>query len=300
MITEKQRIAREKGIGSSDIGTILGINPWSTAYDLWLRRTKQVPDIKGNEAMDLGSALEVPILALASKRLDAKIVRPRSVFVGAHKYMRANLDGMIGSTARGSPIVEAKTTGMSSAWGDEGSSDVPEYVKAQVMYQMMCSSSQTAHIACLVGDRGFKLKMFRVEYDSDYAQHILDAVVRFWSCCQTMTAPTGTASLDVLKQIKRNEDAVAEVPVIFFKEEERLKIIADTAQKEADEARARLVVALGTAKRGAGGAYSITMSEVRSERFNAKLFQTEYPDIASKFVTESSHTRISIKKAEPK
>lgn len=42
------------------------------------------------------------------------------------------------------------------------------------------------------------------------------------------------------------------------------------------------------------------MSEVRSERFNAKLFQTEYPDIASKFVTESSHTRISIKKAEPK
>ena len=115
-----------------------------------------------------------------------------------------------------------------------------------------------------------------------------------------MTAPTGTASLDVLKQIKRNEDAVAEVPVIFFKEEERLKIIADTAQKEADEARARLVVALGTAKRGAGGSYSIIMSEVRSERFNAKLFQTEYPDIALKFVTESSHTRISIKKAEPK
>lgn len=296
MITDKQRIAREKGIGSSDIGTILGINPWSTAYDLWLRRTKQVPDIKVNEAMDMGSVLEIPILAMASKKLGVKVVRPRSVFVGSHKFMRANIDGMVGSTARGNPIVEAKTTGMSSGWGEDGSSDVPEYVKAQVMYQMMCASSQTAHIACLVGDHGIKLRMFRVEYDHDYAQHILDSVERFWENCVKVIPPSGTASLDVLKQITRDVDAVAVVPVDLFEEDDRLKQLADVAQKVADEARARLVTALGTAKRGKGGAYSITMSEVRSERFNGKLFQSEFPDIASRFVTESSHTRISVKK----
>ena len=35
---------RSKGIGGSEIGTIMGFNPWESAFALWAKRTGQIPD----------------------------------------------------------------------------------------------------------------------------------------------------------------------------------------------------------------------------------------------------------------
>lgn len=298
MITDKQRLDRQKGIGSSDVPTILGLNPWSTAYDLWLRKTDQIPQVVENEAMEIGSALELPILKIASKRLKVKIVRPSSVFV-ANKIMRANIDGMFLVAQRGSPIVEVKTTGMSSLWGDEGSSDVPETVKAQVMYQMLCSDSRVAHIACLFADRGLRLKIYTVHYDQEYANHIIDRVNSFWSNCVSKTPPEATATLDCLRQIKRTESEVS-IEQSLFEEDERLQAIAKQAESDAETARSRLVVALGSASRGVGGEYRITVSSVETRRLDSKSLRSQRPEIYSQYEASSTYAKIIVKKNERK
>ena len=54
---------RTKGVGGSDMGTILGLNPYSTPYDLWLEKTgrQQPEDISGKWAIVKGNALEVEL-----------------------------------------------------------------------------------------------------------------------------------------------------------------------------------------------------------------------------------------------
>lgn len=49
---------RAKGIGSSEVGTILGVNPYETPYELWLRKTGQAPPKQTTDQMELGHILE--------------------------------------------------------------------------------------------------------------------------------------------------------------------------------------------------------------------------------------------------
>jgi putative phage-type endonuclease len=49
---------REGGIGSSEIATIVGLNPWETPYQLWRRKVGIDPPKEQNFAMKAGHYLE--------------------------------------------------------------------------------------------------------------------------------------------------------------------------------------------------------------------------------------------------
>jgi putative phage-type endonuclease len=296
MITEKQEGERMKGIGSSDVPTILGLNSWATPHDLWLVKTGQADGPEENDAMRIGTVLEAGVLQLAGERLGAKIVKATSTFVGCDLFMRANVDGMIGVAKRGSPIVEAKTTGRTEGWGDEGTDEVPEAVKAQVMFQMMCASSDVAHVACLQGDYGLRLKMYRVPFCEDYAGYIHERVRDFWlNHVERRVPPAGLPSLEVLKRVRRDADAPAvQIDPVFFTEDARCQRLLKEAEATADAARAALMVALGTATAGEGGGYRIKVSKVETSRFDAKAFAEANPEDAAKWTIRSAHNRTTV------
>lgn len=295
MITAKQGTDRTKGIGSSDVPTILGLSPWSTPYDLWLMKTGQVPGVQENEAMRMGSMLEPAVLSLAAHRLGARVVKPTSTYIGAEPFMRANIDGMVGIAKRGSDIVEAKTTGRPDGWGEEGTDQVPEMVKAQVMFQMACASSGVAHVACLMGDYGLRLKMYRVAFCSDYAGYIDERIRAFWDCVQTRTAPEGTASLEVLKRIQRTDDAPAvAIDPSLFQADADAHAVLKVATEFAESRRAALLMALGQARKGEGGGYAVRVSSVETSRFDAKSFADANPEEVSKWMIASGYNRVTV------
>jgi putative phage-type endonuclease len=295
MITAKQETDRTKGIGSSDVPTILGLSPWSTAYDLWLMKTGQVPGVQENEAMRMGSMLEPAVLSLAAHRLGVRVVKPTSTYIGAEPFMRANIDGMVGIAKRGSDIVEAKTTGRPDGWGEEGTDQVPEMVKAQVMFQMACASSGVAHVACLMGDYGLRLKMYRVSFCSDYAGYIDERIRAFWDCVQTRTAPEGSASLEMLKRVRRDVDAPAvEIDPELFRADIEARKLASYAEEQAGIARAKLLTALGNSMKGEGGGYAVRVSSVETSRFDAKAFADANPEEVSKWMVASGYNRVTV------
>ena len=49
---------RKLGIGSSEVGTILGVNPYETPYQLWRRKLGIDPPVQENDAMRWGHYLE--------------------------------------------------------------------------------------------------------------------------------------------------------------------------------------------------------------------------------------------------
>ena len=55
---------RQRGIGSSEVGSILGVNPYETPYMYWCRKLGLVERPAENAAMKLGHLLEGAVATL--------------------------------------------------------------------------------------------------------------------------------------------------------------------------------------------------------------------------------------------
>ena len=296
MITDKQREDRMKGIGSSEVSTLLGLNRWQTPHDLWLMKTGRAPGVETNEAMRIGQVLEPTLLQFAGERLNRKVVRPSVTFVGARPFMRSNIDGMIGAAQRGADIVEVKTTGVTDGWGREGTDEVPDAVKVQVMWQMCCASSTLAHVACLMGSFGLTFKLFRVEWDASMGEYLIERVSQWWQRHVIEdTPPPGPASIDTLKSVTRTDQEIT-LPVELFEREAHAKQTLAAAEAAYEKAKAELVTAMGTARRATNGAYSVTVTDVATDRFDRKAFEAEHADLASRYIVPAGYKRIDIRK----
>ena len=69
--------AREHRIGASETAAILGLSPWTTAYDVWLRLTGRLSegDITGDQ-LEIGRMMEAPLLDWGLAK-GVKIIRIR-------------------------------------------------------------------------------------------------------------------------------------------------------------------------------------------------------------------------------
>jgi putative phage-type endonuclease len=298
MITDKQKDERAKGIGSSEVATILGTNRWQSPFDLWAIKTGRAPAPSTNDAMRLGQVLEPTLLQLAGERMGVRVVRPSTTFVGHKPFFRANIDGMIGEARRGSDIVEVKTTGVTEGWGKEGTDEVPNAVVCQVMYQMACSSSHLAHIACLSGSFGLSFKLYRVEWQPDLAEYILDRVNAWWmKHIVGDEPPADIGSIDTLKSMQRTDEvANMDAHLELFRREETLKQQLDQVEREYERAKAALVQALGSSRKGVAGPYSVAVTEVSGDRFDRKSFEAENAELASRYIVPAGYKRIDIRK----
>jgi len=295
MITMKQREDRAKGIGSSDAPVILGVDPFRTPYDLWLQKTGRVPPTEENDAMRLGSVLEPVLLQLAGERLAKRVVRPSSVFVGCFPHFRANIDGMVGEAKRGADIVEVKTTSSTDGWGAEGTDEVPDRVRVQVTYQMACASSDLAHVACLSGAFGLAFRLYRVEWDAQLGEYVMDKVNTWWrKHIIDDEPPAQSGSIDILKQRTREQRTV-ELPQSLFDAELRARAALELAEKQHASAKAALVTALGDAARGVSGPHTVSITEVTTDRFDRKAFEAENAELASRYIVPSGYKRIDIR-----
>lgn len=164
---------RRLGVTSTDIPAILGISPWSSEGDV--ARDKQGETIEHDEATQrrfrLGHALEVVVRAeevvehgIALRRVHRFIVHKTD------PILRTSLDfERVGERT----IVEAKSTA-SRDW-DNG---LPEYVEAQVRWQMGVAGYPRAHVAAL--RYGRELVCHDVEHDEDTFAGLVTIAHDFW------------------------------------------------------------------------------------------------------------------------
>lgn len=210
-ITEQQRQERKNHIGSSDVATVLGINPNRSARDLWIEKTGRAGKQKATPAMEAGNFLESGVIDYAEQILDQTIIR-NVTKAKEGTPLRVNIDGVVGATLE---PVEAKTSGIlwrtKDWWGDEGTNQVPDTVIAQCHAHMICTGKEICHVPALISGRGFL--MFRVDYNAELAEEILEQVGHFWDKCVLADTPPEDShgSLQVLRIMKRVPKLVAEL-----------------------------------------------------------------------------------------
>lgn len=168
---------RSTGIGASEAGAVVGVSPYETALAVYLRKVGAGEPIVESEAMAWGTRLEPAIAEEYSRRTGFSFTAAQ-VCVGSptHFFMLATLD-RVRSDGR---VVELKTVGHRSAaqWGEAGTDEIPAHYLVQVTHQMICTGTEVADVAALIG--GQELRIYTVPRDDDIADRIISLEAEFW------------------------------------------------------------------------------------------------------------------------
>lgn len=176
---------RSHGIGSSEIGTILGLNRYETPYQLWLRKTGQIPPQEENEAMLMGHILEDAVAQRWAVATGNTIIKESAkewiYYHPEHQYFRASPDriywedGCKHSEAN-KCILECKTTRLPV---DED--NIPQTWFCQVQWLMFCTGYRKASLAWLRLDKYGEFGYKDITFNEEFCNEVLaPAAESFW------------------------------------------------------------------------------------------------------------------------
>lgn len=161
--------ARKGSIGGSEIGTIMGLNPWESAYTLWAKKLELIPNsFQENWAIRLGKAFEEPILKLfGQQHPELELYRAGSFISKEFEFMHANPDAMAYNKETGEWIViEVKTARYN--WDA-----LPAHYACQVQHYMHVMGVCKAIVVAVAGMDWFEYEVEADEFiqltQADYA-----------------------------------------------------------------------------------------------------------------------------------
>ena len=192
---------RKGGIGSSDAGAAVGLNPYQSQLELWMVKTGRdgnLPKIDPNDEtspMYWGTLLEPIVAAHYTRRTGHRVRKINAVLQHPDiPWMLANIDREVMGVAD-VQILECKTAGEfgTRLWRD----GVPEYVQLQVQHQLAVTNKAAADVCVLVC--GQEIRIYRIERDDALIARLIELEHQFWRYVETDTPPPadGSDSADV-------------------------------------------------------------------------------------------------------
>lgn len=149
---------RTQFIGASEIAAVMGLSPYATPVDVWLRKTGQDLPFEDTPATILGHVLEHHLLAYA-----CKVLGLTNEFSAQQPFKEGNVAAHIDYFSPENGIIECKTTSywLKKDWGDELTDNVPSQVQVQVQAQMHLSGAKVAYVPVLLfRDDGVRQGMY--------------------------------------------------------------------------------------------------------------------------------------------
>ena len=291
---------RKKGIGGSDVSSLLGINPWKSELELWLEKTGQSTDLPvDNEAMEWGRIME-PVIRRHFEEVTGKtVVEVHAIMQHPkHKFMIADVDGVTEDDNGDPAILEIKTA--SEYKRSEWSEGIPAYYQTQVQHYLAVTGLCKAFVAVLVGGNSFSV--FEVDADKDVQKMLIKAESEFWDLVKTGTRPNvdGTdASRELLdKTYQGGIKDVLELPEeaggcieAYLKACE----LEDKAKAMKQDAANKLKDMMGDHEKAVIGNHSISWSTVTSERLDSKMLKEQEPDVYAKYIKTGTSRRFAVK-----
>jgi putative phage-type endonuclease len=303
MITARQKQLRNMGVGASECAAVLGLDPYRSAYDLYIFKSElheESGERPESEAQAIGNLIEPTTAALAEQRLGCRLVKPTSTYKAANGVMFANLDRQVEKSVRGADNCELKSTGLTEGWGEEGTDQIPERTLIQVTAQMVCSDARVSHVARLLGRWGFSFSMYRVEFNPRLAEVIEEGVLEFWKCVEGGYAPKHSVpSLDVISHVRRTPGKVVDISPEVVANYRRAVATRKEAEVIEDESKAVLLAALGDAEVGQAGNVRASFRTIETTRFDATAFKAAHPEMHAQFVKSSGYRKLDVREVKP-
>lgn len=173
---------RKYGIGSSEVATILGLNPWETPLQLWRRKKGIDPPKPENFAMRAGHYLEDAVSRFYSDETGKNIIKASAgdwlIVNKDRQFLRVSPDRMYWIPGRpksyyNKGIVECKTTQM-----EVDRDNLPQHWFCQLQYQLGVAELEQGALAWLTMGRDFGYRDFT--FDKEFYQWMVEEVEKFW------------------------------------------------------------------------------------------------------------------------
>lgn len=174
-LTEEQIALRKTGIGSSDIAAVCGVSPYQSPHNVYMAKLG-LEDFAGNEATEIGNALETAIAKMWSERTGRAIWKNDTTEQGREPWMLATPDFGVNDAEE---WLEVKNAGfrVMYQWGT-GDDGVPLAYLAQTQWQMHVTGRTVCHLVALLG--GCEVRTYTLRYDAELAASLERKARKFW------------------------------------------------------------------------------------------------------------------------
>ena len=199
---------RMRGIGGSDSGSVLGLNPWCSNIQLWRYKTGQEvpPDISDKPAVIFGKKAEENIRELFKLDYPDYTVDYHAYWLYVHDrytWQFATLDGELTDETGRRGILEIKTTTIQNkAQWDEWENGIPQRYYAQILHQLSATGWDFAILRAYIrwykdGEFRAAVRDYRIERADvlDDIAYLREQEMRFIECVNTGKPPAAIITM---------------------------------------------------------------------------------------------------------
>jgi putative phage-type endonuclease len=293
---------RQKGIGGSDVGAIMGVSRWKSLLEVYVEKTEEIKEVKEfRELFYWGNTLEEVVAREFSIRTGKKVRKDnRQLIHKTHEFMIGNIDRkIVGENA----ILECTTVNAFKTKEWDGDEIPPEYI-LQCQHYMEVMGADTCYIAALIGGQRFVYK--EIKRDEELISMIVKAEKDFWlNHVQKRIPPKldgSEAASKYLSKTFKNIDKSLEVNLkAEYKDEINEYLNIKNQMKILDEAlkviENNLKNELGNAEKGIIEKFQVLWKGITSKRIDSKVLKEKYPEIYKEVCKQSISRRFEIKES---
>ncbi len=298
-------VERQKGIGSSDAGTLMGVSPFSTPLKLWRLRLGIDPPIEETDAMRNGHYFESStaqyFAAATNSFVDPDTADDWLAVSNEKPYLRVSPDRLFWNEGvehkpENALILELKST--SKLVDPE---NLPPYWFCQVQYQMGVMGVPMAAIAWISAYPNLHFGHQWVPFNPNFYKMLVDKIDHFWNeniIKGVEPEPMTEQDADILWPKVNNANAVTateedKLLVEEYKElSERIKESEEELSKIAMQIKEKIQDNDSLVYQNTDGTRHtlVTYRHNRKNIFDADRFRKEKPDMFKKY----SHSVLDI------
>ena len=279
--------ARRRGLGGSDVAAILGLDPYRSAFEVYLDKLGLKAEEPDNEAMRQGRDLEAYVASRFEEATGKKVRRKNAILQHPHiPWMLGNVDRLVVGENAG---LECKTTSVLNK-SRFAQGEFPANYYVQCVHYMAVTGADRWYLAVLVLNKSFHV--FTIERDENEIAALIEAERRFWEdhiLKQVPPAPDGSDSASELIRSMFPE-ARSAAPVALFGHEERIKtyLELDAAiaelERRRDGIKQELQLALGEAELGRTQGFIVEWKNQARQALDTSRLKTEQPAIYQQYL----------------
>jgi putative phage-type endonuclease len=271
---------RQKSIGGSDAGAIIGLNPWCSPFTVWADKMGKLPPKEDSEAMRLGRDLEDYVAKRFTEQTGKKVRRENNIIINPrYPFAHANVDRLVIGEDAG---LECKTTSSLNLKKFKNG-EYPAQYYVQCVHYMMVTGCKKWYVAVLVLGIGFYV--FEIERDEGEIAALAESEEAFWEYVSTKTPPPTDGEKSTSESITAIYPESNGDTVNLMAYENDLKqymtyssLIKDV-EKQRDEVANRIKAFMGESGKGESNHYKVSWTSSRRSSFDSKRFASDHADM---------------------
>lgn len=303
---------RTTGLGGHDIGAICGVHPFLTSLDVYNEKVNGMSHFEPEYIQRRGLYLEKFLIWEYQKNIspakDFSIEMNAGTMGGFYRHAQypffyahpdyVMIDSPV-TSQKISRVIECKSPAIiGKEWGEEGTFEVPDYIKCQAAWYRMVTDCEQVDI---VVDSPFKIKVYTYIKDADLEDLLLNAGLDFWNNNVLKKIPPEAQTIQDAGELYRKSnpdtaiEANEELAAMIFRIKE-LQGHIKTFDKEIENLKLQVQKKMQENETvSLQGVELATWKPCSVTRFDAKAFKEDEPELYEDYMSTATSRRFLVK-----